>query len=174
MSFNTELNAALISATGFGHTAGGQLAFPATQNASAGANTLDDYEEGTWTAAFTAGTGSITINTSYNTGAYTKIGRQVTITGYFAVTSVSSPTGALTITGLPFTSGAGTEGSHTIAVSFAGNGMETTAATAMIALINNSGAVIFVKHFAAGATPNTAAAHIKAGSDMMINATYFI
>lgn len=27
----------------------GQIVFPATQNASSNANTLDDYEEGTWT-----------------------------------------------------------------------------------------------------------------------------
>jgi len=36
---------------------GSGVAFPATQSASANANTLDDYEEGTWTPADTSGAG---------------------------------------------------------------------------------------------------------------------
>src|SRR5262245_1079228 len=32
----------------------GQLPFPALQNSSADANTLDDYEEGTWTPTITS------------------------------------------------------------------------------------------------------------------------
>ena len=57
------------SATGTG------IAFPATQSASSDANTLDDYEEGTWTPAMT----NLTINSGTPTfsGTYTKIGRLV-------------------------------------------------------------------------------------------------
>ena len=84
------------SATGTG------IAFPATQNASTDANTLDDYEEGSWTYNFTATTGTITKTATYLYGYYTKVGRVVTITGFLQVTSVSSPTGVLTLTGLPF------------------------------------------------------------------------
>jgi hypothetical protein len=43
---------AAVTASGLVDISGasaGQIKFPATQNASAGANTLDDYEEGTWT-----------------------------------------------------------------------------------------------------------------------------
>lgn len=74
-------------------------------SATAGTGTselLTDYEEGTWTYDFTATTGTITKSAVYLTGLYTKIGRQVTVTGFLAVTSVSSPTGTLTLTGLPF------------------------------------------------------------------------
>jgi len=57
----------------------GQLSFPATQNASADANTLDDYEEGTFTVgiydASSAGNQSPTTATGY----YTKIGNVVTV-----------------------------------------------------------------------------------------------
>lgn len=49
--------------------------FPAVQVPSADPNTLDDYEEGTWTPVISAGTGTIT--TSSATGIYTKIGRTV-------------------------------------------------------------------------------------------------
>ena len=82
------------------------IAFPATQVPSADANTLDDYEEGTWTpvlGSFT-NTGGRTL-----TGRYTKIGNMVTI-----VVSISTGTQTLTstantsfISGLPFTVGSG-------------------------------------------------------------------
>jgi hypothetical protein len=54
------------------------IQFPATQVASANANNLDDYEEGTWTPSFT----NLTTNSGTPTfaGAYTKIGRIVNLT----------------------------------------------------------------------------------------------
>ena len=67
------------------------------------ANKLDDYEEGTYVVTLTPNSGTITINPSYNKLAYTKIGRQVTITGRFRVSSVSSPSGDVSVN-LPFTS----------------------------------------------------------------------
>jgi hypothetical protein len=51
---------------------GGQITFPATAVPSANANTLDDYEEGTWTPII----GAVTLT---NAGRYTKIGRLVHI-----------------------------------------------------------------------------------------------
>jgi len=71
---------------------------------SSNANTLDDYEEGTWTPALAAGSGTITINTSYDSGSYVKIGKMVHVQGLFLVSAISSPSGTLSITGLPFTS----------------------------------------------------------------------
>lgn len=54
------------------------LAFPATQQASADANTLDDYEEGTWTPAVTFTTpGNSSFSYGSQVGTYTKIGRFV-------------------------------------------------------------------------------------------------
>jgi hypothetical protein len=80
----------------------GQFAFPATQNPSADANTLDDYEEGTFNPTFTVNSGTVTINPSENTLSYTKIGRVVYIKGRVAVSSVSTPSGVLNLAGLPF------------------------------------------------------------------------
>jgi hypothetical protein len=71
----------------------GQLQFPATQIASANANTLDDYEEGTWTMGIAFGGAAVGVTASSNTGTYTKIGRQVTVNGYLALTSKGSSTG---------------------------------------------------------------------------------
>jgi hypothetical protein len=70
---------------------------------TAQANALDDYEEGTWTMGVSFGGASTGVTFANNTGTYTKIGRQVTVTGYANLTSKGSSTGAAAITGLPFT-----------------------------------------------------------------------
>lgn len=79
----------------------GQIQFPATQNASSNANTLDDYEEGTWSPAFAIAGGSVTNTTQ--SGFYTKVGNLVTAWGHLVTNGVSG-SGNVTITGLPFTS----------------------------------------------------------------------
>lgn len=73
------------------------IAFPAAQSASTDANTLDDYEEGTWTPVPSSGT-----FTASNNARYTKIGRLVTITMDGALGGTRSGT-VFTISGLPFT-----------------------------------------------------------------------
>ena len=55
-------------------SSGTGIAFPATQSASSDANTLDDYEEGTWTPTDISGAG---LTFTGNNGYYTKIGRVV-------------------------------------------------------------------------------------------------
>ena len=85
------------------------ITFPATQSASTDANTLDDYEEGTWTPTYTGSTGSIG-STAYagsgQNGSYTKIGNCVTVWCRLILTSKGSWTGEVRIAGLPFTVGA--------------------------------------------------------------------
>jgi hypothetical protein len=86
-----------------GATAGaGGLAFPASQVAIADPNTLDDYEEGTFSPAIAgttvAGTGTYTTQL----GRYTKVGNLVTARIYLAWTAHTG-TGSISLTGLPFT-----------------------------------------------------------------------
>jgi hypothetical protein len=87
-------------------TGNGSIKFPGTQGASSDANSLDDYEEGSFDIAVAMASGSATINGSFNRCSYTKIGRLVTITGECNINAVSSPSGEMTITGLPFASAA--------------------------------------------------------------------
>ena len=79
------------------------ITFPATQVPSADANTLDDYEEGTWTATLTGGT-TPPSSPPTATGYYTKIGNLVTVNVQFNNANTTGATGAAQITGLPFTS----------------------------------------------------------------------
>jgi hypothetical protein len=82
----------------------GQLEFPAAQNASSNVNTLDDYEEGTFTVGVAFGGGAAGITYSQQLGFYVKVGKLVQINGRVTLTSKGSSTGAATLTGLPFTS----------------------------------------------------------------------
>jgi hypothetical protein len=82
----------------------GGIAFPATAVAVADANTLDDYEEGTFTPTL-GGTTTYTVQS----GKYTKIGDRVFFTIQFAISAIG--TGSTTqISGLPFTTGGIPEG----------------------------------------------------------------
>jgi hypothetical protein len=74
------------------------LTFPATQVASADPNTLDDYEEGTWTPIISGLTGF-----DGPAGAYTKVGRMVYCSFFVGGTYLSAYTVANpVITGFPF------------------------------------------------------------------------
>ena len=87
----TTLSATTGAAVG-GATAGtGGLAFPATAVAVADANTLDDYEEGTFTPTITAITGSFTTIIN-QVGKYTKIGNVVNVYISFAISSIGTAT----------------------------------------------------------------------------------
>jgi hypothetical protein len=86
---------------------GSGITFPASQSASSDANTLDDYEEGTWTPVITAQAGSLTSYTS--SGTYTKVGRTVYINGKFTVVTIGTASGYAQVTGYPFTSASGFE-----------------------------------------------------------------
>lgn len=98
------------------------ITFPATAVAASDANTLDDYEEGTWTP--TKGNGVTAVGTFASVGSYTKIGKVVIYAGYiFASTSVAyNPAeGSLVENGLPFS-----------VLSGVGSGIATASAAATI------------------------------------------
>jgi hypothetical protein len=99
--------------------AGTGITFPATQSASSDANTLDDYEEGTWTPTVTLNSGTASAYT-IGTATYTKTGRMVVVLGSIIPTNgtFGSTNGYARITGLPFTvgtrNGAGSGGNNSL------------------------------------------------------------
>jgi hypothetical protein len=80
------VGAATASASGAGVT------FPATKSASSDANTLDDYEEGTFTP--------VVNGQNQPTGVYTKVGRLVTIAGDITFSFTGGAQSAMS--GFPF------------------------------------------------------------------------
>jgi hypothetical protein len=100
-------------------TSGSGITFPATQSASSNANTLDDYEEGSWTPIIGGTEGASGQTYASQTGKYTKIGNLVWATGAFTLTAKGTFSGAyVCITGLPF---AGIEVDGQISVGYFGN-----------------------------------------------------
>ncbi len=103
VTFSQQLDIPTIDLTG------GQIAFPAAAVPSGDPNTLDDYEEGEFQVTFVTTGGTITIDTTFDTLAYTKVGRKVTIQGYIAIDAVNTPTGDIYLQNLPIASGTLTE-----------------------------------------------------------------
>jgi hypothetical protein len=89
------VGAATPSASGAGVT------FPATQSASTDVNTLDDYEEGTFTPTVVSTSGTIT-TVGATTGQYTKIGDLVTVIVFLPITNNGTGAGLVRVTNMPF------------------------------------------------------------------------
>jgi len=79
------------------------IEFPATQVASSNVNTLDDYEEGTYTPTVTASSGTFT--TVSAVGKYTKVGNVVVAQIRATLTAIGTAVSTLRVT-LPFTAAA--------------------------------------------------------------------
>jgi len=100
----STVSTASVALEGATPTTGTGITFPATQSAAANANTLDDYEEGTWTP--TAVCTGQTITYTDRAGYYTKIGNTVRFQAVMIINTVSgAAAGNTTITGLPFANG---------------------------------------------------------------------
>lgn len=104
LTLGQDKSATVIGLLDLSTSTAGQIKFPATQNASADANTLDDYEEGTWTPGISFGGGTTGITYTTRVGYYTKIGNRVYCTCDVTLSNKGSSTGTSRITGLPYTS----------------------------------------------------------------------
>jgi hypothetical protein len=139
---------------------------------SSDANTLDDYEEGTWTCALTAST-SGTISVGDDLGYYTKVGRVVHVQGRFTVASVSSPVGTLRVGGLPFTSTASVSEGPDV-----GNNMGTVvnlanAKTGIITKLHPNGTYMDMNAGSGGTSEDASLADdVDSGSYFLISGTY--
>lgn len=132
---------------------------------------LSDYEEGTWTGALVAGTsGTITLNASFRTGSYTKVGRLVTVTGLFYVDGVSSPVGALFLTGLPYVINSGGAFART-AAAVSATGLAASATTAITGRGLAAESQIQLHKYSAGSIANLAG-DVQADSQFYVSMSY--
>jgi hypothetical protein len=162
----------VLALQGAGTAANGVgITFPATQVASSDANTLDDYEEGTWTIGLAFGGANTGINASANQGKYTKVGRQVTVTGYLGLANKGSATGDATITGLPFAIGNSTE--NYSAASLWMN-IVTFADYPMAFGVINTSTIGLQELTNAGVKTNITDADFANNSELLFNFTYFV
>jgi hypothetical protein len=133
---------ALINQYGIGlgattPSSGTGIKFPSTQSASSDANTLDDYEEGTWTPADASGAG---LTFTSVTARYTKIGNVVYINAILTYPTTVDVSQAK-ISGLPFAPAVGAAilfGSQTLTSSGAGQGVVDASSTTMNLIAQNN------------------------------------
>jgi len=140
------------------------ITFPATQVASANANTLDDYEEGTWTPSLG---GTATYNSQV--GTYTKIGRQVTVNFVLDVSAIGTGSASI-ISGLPFIVFSSNRGAGSV-------GYVVSPVTAWTSIyptaLSGFSTIIFMTSSTLGAWTNTANV-FGTGTVISGTATYFV
>lgn len=158
-------------------TAGKGIDFSANSHATGmTSELLDDYEEGDWIVDLTCQTsGTITLVANNNTGTYTKIGNRVFCQALVQVDSVASPTGLLQIS-LPFSNGAGVEGSAYAHGSISYFNVDLPAGTVDVSVeIVPSSAVAYVKcSVDNGAWSRLDASSVAAGSYIAFSISYAV
>ena len=142
------------------HASAGQIKFPAAQNASADANTLDDYEEGTWTPSI-GGTATYTAQA----GTYTKIGRLVFITCQLGVNVIGTGS-TFSISGLPVNATA----SSPLSVA---NAQSLATAVMSLEARASAGTVLLAGYTAAATAPNTLAI-LGNNTSITISGCYYV
>jgi hypothetical protein len=143
----------------------GQLQFPATQNASADANTLDDYEEGTWTPSI-GGTATYTTQT----GTYTKIGNVVHYKGALTINVIG--TGSTTnISGLSSIAPASGAGNNYVGVAF-WSGVATSVYSLFGRVVGSGDSTIQLFSTAAAVAAITQNAIFQNGATVNFSGTY--
>jgi hypothetical protein len=150
-------------------TSGAGITFPATQSASTDVNTLDDYEEGTFTPTVIGTTSAGTATYTSQSGTYTKVGRQVTVNIYVLYTS-GTGTGKLKLAGLPFTSSATNLASCSVGVF---SNITMTASNFPTPFINVSTTEVTFWSAPVGGGGYVIIDYDAAG-EIMVSATYFV
>jgi len=146
------------------------IAFPATQAPSADANTLDDYEEGTFTPSLGFGGASTGVTYDVQTGVYVKVGQIVHFSVRLSLTSNGSATGLASILGLPFTSSGAT---HAIVGSFVFFGMASSwGDTAVVGIIDPATTSVALFKAAAGSIAIFSEADFNDSSEVRLTGIY--
>ena len=125
---------------------GAGITFPATQSASSDVNTLDDYEEGTWTMALAFGGASVDVAYTTRTNNYTFIGNRVYFDLLIQTSSKGSSTGSISIS-LPIAASAGVADA---VINGFFDGAAATAAVQIYGRISASASTMLVEAYTTG------------------------
>ena len=168
-SSNIIINTSSITATSSNVFNRG-VPFPATQLPSADANTLDDYEEGTFTPDLQFGGAKVGITYSRQVGWYRKVGSVVTFGLNFILTSTGTSIGDADVFDLPFAANAATN-QHTVfpvrcaQVSFTG---------VPVGLLLAGNSFVSIKENSSGGTNiGLTEANFKDNSDIYVSGSYY-
>lgn len=156
---------ALVLAGGTATADGIGITFPATQSASTDANTLDDYEEGTWTP-------SLGGNTTYNNqnGSYIKIGQLVYVFCFLNINTIGTGS-TTTVSGLPFNVRTSVDRNQAGSINFF-NSIATNVVSLFCQTISSSTTVNFPGLTAANGSVTNPITVFQSGTQIYFNAVY--
>ena len=151
------------------------ITFPATQSASSNANTLDDYEEGTWTPVFRDGIAGTAATAATSFGSYTKIGNVVTYRILLQDVNRSGLTAGNTvhITGFPFTSSNASSGAEMDAIATVNSATPTTGCVTLN-VQSNATYGLLVNQTTTGQAVFTVSQTTSGSFDLFVTGTYFV
>jgi len=168
-----------ISDAGIISLTSGALAFPATAIASTNANTLDDYQEGTWTPTIgdnsLDGTGEGQAY-SVQLGFYTKIGRVVTFDFSVKITDLGTLTTSenARVLGLPYPSTNTGQYSATASVSQMANGAITATSSPTGTITSNVTNIQLLQFATTGGTSIITIAQLNTNGSIRASGFYII
>lgn len=151
------------------------VAFPATQSASSNPNTLDDYEEGTWTPTLLGSTTPGTPTYTVQYGFYTKVGRKVTLDFVVTISAKNDMAGNLQIGGIPFVSTSATGFRASGAIGYALGVTYSSEKTSIALWLSNGKSVIDVLQ--SGSASNSSGlpiANIASPATISASITYIV
>ncbi len=152
----------------------GQIKFPATQNASANANTLDDYEEGTFTPVVRDAAAGNVATAAVAVGFYTKIGNAVRFNLYLTDINTAGLTASnqVCITAMPFAASS-TANSHHLHNVLSVSAGPTTGSLSAIQYASTS--YLQVQNAITTGTSSFLVSQLTSGSsDLFITGTYYV
>ena len=144
---------------------------------TADANSLDDYEEGTWTPVYAGGSSAGSYSPGTTAGFYTKVGRKVYVTASLLnIVTNSAGSGELRITGLPFTPNNDAGASSNIGTVMLDNFNVNNNAIHLCSFTSPNQTYITIREIVDGGADSTMAVTDKDsdGSDLVINCTYIV
>lgn len=169
LSVEKDTSLALQGAT---TKSGTGITFPATQSASTDANTLDDYEEGSWTPSLTFGGGATGMTYNGQYGRYTKIGNTVTVQCGLYLGLKGSSTGGALISGLPFATPNASFGSYGGTLLNSRANMGAGAVGVPYCIANENGTVVYLYQVISGAETQITDTYFANGSYIQFAFTY--
>lgn len=159
-----------IDSFGLISIAGPGIKFPPTQVAAADPNTLDDYEEGTFTPTVIGGTTSGTGTYTVQTGKYVKVGGKVYVEVAMTWTAHTG-TGAMQFAGLPFTA-ASTGNAPGVSFGRVSN-IALTASNLLLGFVAANTTTIPLRQYAVGGGAE-ASVPIDTAGEVNFSATYMV
>jgi hypothetical protein len=141
-------------------TSGKGIDFSATPGTGT-SELLNDYEEGTWTPAYVTTGGSFTYSSQQ--GTYVKIGRMVYVTGWLTTSAATVGTGAVQISGLPFSTNVSSVFRGGIGAIGYSTGFSVNAPTALYWTENQT--LVNLQYNGVGETVNLDAANLTTGAN---------